>query len=92
MCIRDRFTREAMLNSDWYQERLKSQQNKDIQVWEDNVSYLNSFLAKETHAAVSERLDIKTRLTEAKEQLAKVKAEQYLDELVGTLGRQPIEN
>ena len=90
--IRGMFTREAMLNSDWYQERLKSQQNKDIQVWEDNVSYLNSFLAKETHAAVSERLDIKTRLTEAKEQLAKVKAEQYLDELVGTLGRQPIEN
>ena len=88
--IRGMFTREAMLRSDWYQERLKSQQAQDIKTWQSHVEYLNSFLAKETHFAVSQRLGIESRLTAAKEQLAKVKSEKYLTELVGTLGRQPI--
>jgi hypothetical protein len=89
--IRSMFTREAMLSSDWYQERLKSQQVYDIQTWEKHVAYLDAFLSKESHFSVAQRLGIETRLTAAKAQLAHVKNAQYLNELVGTLGRQPIE-
>lgn len=88
--IRGMFTREAMLSSDWYQERLKSQQEADVAAWTKNVDYLKSFLVKESHFVVAKNLGIEGRLTAAKEQLAKVSSEQYLNDLVGTLGRQPV--
>lgn len=88
--IRGMFTREAMLESDWYKERLQSQQAADIALWERHVAYLKSFLAKESHFAVAKRLGIESRLTAAKEQLAKVSSAQYLTDLIGTLGRQPV--
>ncbi len=88
--IRSLFTRESMLNSDWYQARLASQQEKDIQSWSANVDYLTHFMSKESHTGVAERLDIESRLTAAKKELERVSADSYTDTLVGTLGRNPI--
>ena len=88
--IRSLFTRESMLNSDWYQARLDSQQSQDIQSWTEHVDYLKHFLAKESHSRVASRLNIASRLTAAKCELEKVSSKQYLTDLVGTLGRQPI--
>ena len=88
--VRKLFTRESLLNSEWYQERLKSQQAQDIQSWKTHVSYLENFLAKAPYAGVAERLDIKSRLEKAKEQLSHYSSEAHLSNLVGTLGRQPI--
>ena len=79
-----------MLNSDWYQARLDSQQSQDIQSWTEHVDYLEHFLAKESHSRVASRLNIASRLTAAKTELEKVSSKQYLTDLVGTLGRQPI--
>jgi hypothetical protein len=88
--VRELFTRESMLASDWYAERLQSQQTHDIAQWKTNVLYLQNFLKRESHSGVAKRLDIETRLTEAKEELDKVSSKKYLAALVGTLGRQPI--
>lgn len=88
--VRKLFAREYLLSSEWYQERLKSQQAQDIQSWKTHVSYLENFLAKAPYAEVAERLDIKSRLEKAKEQLAYYSSEAHLSNLVGTLGRQPI--
>ena len=88
--IRKLFTREYLLNSEWYQERLKSQQAQDIQSWKAHVSYLEHFLEKAPYARVAERLDIKSKLEKAKEQLAHYSSEAHLANLVGTIGRQPI--
>lgn len=88
--IRSMFSRESMLKSDWYKQRLASQQEADIKAWESHVTYLKHFLTKDTHFAVAKRLGIESRLTAAKEQLAKVSSKAYNNELVGTLGRQPI--
>ena len=88
--VRELFTREAMLASDWYAERLQSQQTNDIALWKRNVQYLENFLQRDTHSSVAKRLNIEQRLTEAKETLAKVSSKKYLEALVGTLGRQPI--
>ena len=88
--IRELFTREALLKSDWYAERLRSQQNNDIDQWQKNVAYLEHFLERETYSAVAKRLGIETRLTEAKDTLDTVRSKQYLNSLVGTIGRQPI--
>jgi len=88
--IREMFTREAMLSSEWYKERLENQQIHDMQQWDKHVEYLNNFLAKDSHFAVAKRLGIETRLRAAKECLESVKSPSYVDELVGTIGRQPI--
>jgi hypothetical protein len=88
--IRSLFTRESMLNSDWYQARLASQQEKDIQSWSASVDYLTHFLSKQSHTGVAERLDIASRLTAAKQELERVSTKNYTDTLVGTLGRNPI--
>lgn len=88
--LRKLFTRESMLASDWYQDRLKSQQTRDIAAWKSHVAYLKHFLKRSTHADVAKRLKIEDRLATAKEQLAKVSAPDHLKSLVGTIGRQPI--
>jgi len=88
--IRGLFTRKSMLESDWYQDRLASQQAHDIEAWQGHVDYLQNFLQRNTHAAVAQRLRIDTRLTAAKAELERVSAPAYLNELVGTIGRQPI--
>jgi hypothetical protein len=89
--VRELFTHESMLSSDWYAERLKSQQAHDIALSKSNVQYLENFLQRPTHASVAKRLNIEARLTEAKETLEKVSSKQHLENLVGTLGRQPVE-
>ncbi|WP_269522440.1 hypothetical protein [Coraliomargarita parva] len=88
--VRELFTREAMLNSEWYQARLDSQQKHDVEQWTNNVAYLELFLSKKTHFNVAKKLDIEARLTAAKAQLARVSSKKYTNELVGTIGRQPI--
>lgn len=88
--IRELFTRESMLHSDWYKERLLSQQKSDQRAWTKHVEYLSTFLKKSTHTDVATRLNIKSRLADAKEQLEKVSSTKYINSLTGTLGRQPI--
>lgn len=90
--IRELFTRKALLSSDWYAERLQSQQTNDIKLWKKHVKYLEHFLQRETHSTVAKRLNVEARLTSAKETLEQVSSKKYLEKLVGTLGRQPIEN
>jgi len=89
--VRELFTREIMLNSDWYAKRLQSQQTHDIARWKINVQYLENYLQRESHTGVAKRLDIESRLTESKSTLDQVSSKKYLEGLVGTLGRQPIE-
>jgi hypothetical protein len=90
--VRELFTHQALLASDWYAERLQSQQTHDIAMWKTNVQYLEQFLQRDSHAAVAKRLNIEARLTAAKADLEKVSSKKYLEALVGTLGRQPIQD
>ena len=90
--IRALFTRESMLASDWYQARLESQQARDVDAWTSHVDYLERFLERPTHADVAARLDIEQRLTDAKAELTKVSSPDYLTQLIGTIGRQPIDS
>jgi hypothetical protein len=75
--IRGLFTREAMLASDWYRERLAVKQERDVALWTRHVSALEA----SGHEAL--------RLAEARVQLARVSAPAYLQELEGTIGADP---
>ncbi len=87
--IRALFTRESMLQSDWYKARLQSQQEADTASWQRHVEYLEQFLARPTHANVAQRLGIDSRLAAARESLSTASAPEYVESLIGTLGRQP---
>jgi hypothetical protein len=87
--LRQLFTRESMLESDWYRERLSSKQQFDVRLWHRHIGYLETFLTRPTHADEAKRLGIETRLERAREQLDHVKQLSYLGELLGTIGRDP---
>ena len=89
--IRAMFTREALLSSDWYHKRLEVKQQRDIQLWQRHIDYLADFLEKDSHADEAHRLDIDNQLKRAREKLQHVSSPAYLEELVGTLGADPME-
>ncbi len=84
--FRKMFTRDAVLNSEWYRERLVAKQQKDIALWTKNVAYIQEMLDKKSFEATAERLSIPAKLEEAKKELARVSSEKYLKDLEGTLG------
>jgi hypothetical protein len=87
--VRDLFTREALLASDWYAERLETQQVRDTALWDRHVNYLSTFLRKRGGAGVVEDLGLRERLAAAKAELKRVKDKQYPSTLIGTLGADP---
>jgi len=88
--IREMFTREDMLSSDWYAARLKAKQHVDQRLWQRHVSYLETFLTKAGYADEAARLGIRSRLAEARQTLAAVKKPSHLKQLHGTLGTDPM--
>ena len=88
--IRALFTREALLASDWYHERLAIKQQRDVALWERHTRSLTEFLARAGHRDEAKRLGIAERLEHARGELERVSAREYLTALVGTIGADPI--
>ncbi len=88
--VRGLFTTEALLESDWYKERLRVKQQRDVQLWKRHVNALSEFLALPSHRDEAARLGIKARLDHARAELQRVSSERYRDELRGTIGADPI--
>jgi len=88
--FRTMFTRERLLESDWYQERLQIKQLRDIRLWQRHVSNLQQFLNDVDYAEEAERLGIAQRLDKASSKLEQVQREEYLQSLVGSLGADPL--
>jgi hypothetical protein len=87
--IRSMFTREYLLASDWYQERLKTQQAVDIKLWSQHVAYLTDFLGKPVQLAASFRNELMDRKARAEATLAHVGKPEYIEELRGFIGADP---
>jgi hypothetical protein len=64
-----------MLASDWYRERLRVKQERDVALWKRHIAALGDTSAT----------------AEARKQLERVSAPEYLEELVGTIGADPFE-
>lgn len=84
--IRAMFTRESVLNSDWYKERLVEKQKRDIAQWTKNVAYLEEVIGRENFAETSVRLELPERLAVAKKKLKDTSSPKYMEELQGTIG------
>lgn len=83
------FSRESMLASEWYLERLRARQRVDIQLGQRHVAALEKFLARPNYAEEAARLGIRGRLRVARANLELAKSRSYLDQLTGTLGAEP---
>jgi hypothetical protein len=84
--VRSLFTREYLMESDWYGERLRTKQTRDIALWTRHLDAIERFRAS---GDVLRGVDIDARLAEACKQLARVSAPAYLKELTGTIGADP---
>lgn len=87
--IRNMFTREYLVQSEWYKERLQTRQARESSLWERHVKYLKDYLKKESHAEAIDQLQLKDRLKIAKQELDRVSASSYLGSLNGTIGADP---
>jgi broad specificity phosphatase PhoE len=87
--LRAAFAREQLLASDWYQRRLRVKQERDRELWRRHVAALEAF--QSAPGEIPAEMEIDSRLAVAREQLARVSAPQYLEELVGTIGADPFD-
>ena len=88
--IRRLFTLDYLLGSDWYQERLRIKQQRDIALWQRHVAYLDSFTANPVNAGEGEKMNIAARREHAAAELERVSRPAYRKELIGTLGADPL--
>ncbi len=88
--LRKMFEREEVIKSDWYKERLSLKQDKDIAFHKSQIEYIEAFKANKQNGLLVGEMDIEGRLAKAKEMLAHVGSKQYLNELVGTIGADPL--
>jgi hypothetical protein len=85
-CLAKMFTRESMLASEWYRDRLRAKQSADIVLWGRHSAALTSFLSGQIPAR---QIDWKARSEYARAQMARVKSRDYVAELEGTIGTDP---
>jgi hypothetical protein len=89
--VRRLFTRDNLLSSDWYAARLQAKQTIDRKLWRRHVEYLGKFLKKASHTEEATRLGIASKFERARKKLAEVESPVCLEQLVGTLGAEPME-
>jgi hypothetical protein len=88
--LRALFTREALLASDWYGNRLAVKQSRDVALWKRHLIALEKAQSELPESSLAE-LGLADRRKEAEAQLQRVSADSYLKELVGTIGADPME-
>jgi hypothetical protein len=88
--LRKTFDREEVLKSDWYKARLKLKQDKDIAFGVQQIAYLEEFMENPENASLIKEMDIAKRLEQAKQTLSHVESKQYIKELTGTIGADPL--
>ncbi len=84
--IRQLFTQESMLSSEWYADRLRLRQLREQQLWQRHVEALDMFQNSTEYEEEKIALGISARLDNARQRLSHVLSPEYLSELQGTLG------
>ncbi|HPR59444.1 MAG TPA: hypothetical protein PLF35_00770 [Prolixibacteraceae bacterium] len=88
--FRKMFTRDYVINSTWYKERLAIKQQRDIAYWQKQIEYIKQVMAKNNYKEAVERMNLHQRLSDASKQLKAVQKPEYLETLCGTLGADPL--
>ena len=89
--VRSLFTIESLLESDWYQRRLAKKQQRDIDHWTSFESRLSNFLSLKSREETAVQLGLQERLQYAQQMRAAAESPNYVQEIVGTLGADPMQ-
>lgn len=84
--IRQLFTKESMLASNWYQERLEEKQRKDITLWRRHLDSIEDYAEQTQSLNGSNPINTQELISIAKDKLAVVSSGDYLNFLRGTIG------
>ena len=84
--IRQMFTREYLVQSDWYQERLRIKQERDASLWRMNRDYVERKMDELKEDETDKWADLQERIEKAENMIEWVSSQSYLDRLQGTLG------
>ncbi|MEW4452477.1 hypothetical protein AB1L30_07375 [Bremerella sp. JC817] len=88
--FRAMFTRESLLKSDWYMERLTTKQQRDIELWKRHMDSLKNFLVDSVYIEQETREELKRRQQYVEQELKRLQAADYIQSQIGTLGVQPM--
>ena len=69
---------------------MQLKQQKDISFYQTQVNYLEDFINNPDNITLVAEMHIKDRLKSVKALHEKVKSDNYLDSLVGTIGADPL--
>jgi len=85
------FTRQALLDSDWYPERLRTKLAVDRDLIIRQIDHLRRFLAKDQYRSEAQRLGLTGKLEQLEDNLAAIEnhSERALWRLDGTIGCDP---
>jgi len=87
--VRALFTRESMLASDWYLQRLKFKRERDLALWTRNLTELTHFQENPRNVEEARRLDLGARLDYARGRFEALSDPESWREFIGTLGADP---
>ena len=89
--LRRLFDRDALIASDWYRERLALKRHRDVAMWRRHLAALEKFQNENSADKTALPFDLSGRISHAREQLGRVSAPSYLQELRGTIGADPFQ-
>jgi len=87
--IRQMFTLDYLLGSDWYRKRLVAKQKSDVTLWQRHLRYVDEFLANHAQMWEENPAELLRRREIAVAELERARSSAYLEVLNGTLGLDP---
>lgn len=88
--IRQMFTRESLLSSEWYRKRLLTKQKREIELWTRHLNSVSQTLSEQGEVPAEFQEELQSRLAYARRMLDHVSSNDYLTQLVGTVGADPL--
>ncbi len=85
--FRAMFTRESVINSEWYAERIVMRQQVDMNYLQSSILHMQELLTKPGNADI--RDDIKAKIDDATAKLKSTRSVQSMKAMNGTLGADP---
>lgn len=86
--FRELFTREAVVDSDWYAARLEAAASQQVARADAGIAELTAFLDSDGETGAADRLDLRRRLAEVTAVRDEFMQGAARQRLIGTLGRQ----
>jgi len=88
--LRAMFELNSVLDSDWYQARLQTQQQRDMTACQRQIAYLEAVLGDPFAAEDAADMELTVRLAKLRDRLSAVEEPGYVAGLRGELGADPL--